>query len=127
MSFLVALWIIALLILAGVVVYAHMRPKSQALPSSGGASDLSRMMAGEILEMGGLIWNKTLLLRPHGERVISEGVVLWKRGHNLLVEKAFGRVMTEKGKTSSFFLKRIAEIKEVKETKGTSNQNLGKE
>ncbi len=49
---------------------------------------------------------------PHARqlRVVIIGVVT--RGHDYFIERIFGRIVRERGKASSFFLKHIAEHKE---------------
>ncbi|OGZ06602.1 MAG: hypothetical protein A3C93_00405 [Candidatus Lloydbacteria bacterium RIFCSPHIGHO2_02_FULL_54_17] len=112
MSFLVALWTLSLVALIGIVLYAH-RKRDAFTPSPHVADgNFGDLVVEELRETGEMLWRRAVLLRPHGERIVVESGILLKKGHNMLIEKAFGRVATEKGGSSSFFLKRIAEYKE---------------
>ncbi len=50
---------------------------------------------------------------PHARRLSVVVISLGKRGHDYFIERIFGRIIRERGKASSFFLKHIAEHKEA--------------
>lgn len=113
MTTLLALWLLSLAILIGMVVYAHRkddrsRPASQDAPVS-----FADFIAIELTRMTGHLVRGAFHLRPHGERVIAESRVFIRRGHDVFIEKIFGRLDVEQGQVTSFFLKRIAEHKEA--------------
>lgn len=51
-------------------------------------------------------------MKPHTSRVGIIVLNYGKRGHMAFSERLFGRIISERGKTASFFLKYIAEHKE---------------
>ncbi|MDO8521019.1 MAG: hypothetical protein Q7S52_02800 [bacterium] len=112
MPFLLAIWLFSLVVVIGIAFYARFK-QQVPLPISGDAtSDLDDFFVGELRGMSNELLRGVARFRPHGERVIIQGGVLIRKGHNMLIEKAFGRIAVEKGKASSFFLKRIAEHKD---------------
>ncbi len=111
MSFLVTLWASSLVLVIGMIAYAHWKKESLRAVLQTTPDGLGELVVEELRETGVYLLRGAVRLRPHGERIIVESGVLLKKGHNMLIEKAFGRVATEKGGTSSFFLKRIAEQK----------------
>ncbi|OGZ09262.1 MAG: hypothetical protein A3D65_05865 [Candidatus Lloydbacteria bacterium RIFCSPHIGHO2_02_FULL_50_13] len=113
MSILLTIWLLSLLVLLGLVFYARSRRSALTLPRESSAGDFGDFLMNESRAVGEEFWRGAARLRPHGERVIVESGVLIKKGHNMLIEKAFGRIAAPKGKASSFFLKRIAEHKDA--------------
>lgn len=111
MSLLVICWLLSLATLGGVVVYTR---SNTALPLSSGEQpeDWRDFVAIELTRMVGHVSHLFHYARPHGERAMFHSTVLLKKGHDLFIEKIFGRIVVEQGKAASFFLKRIAEHKE---------------
>jgi hypothetical protein len=111
MSLLVICWLLSLATLGGVVIYAR---SNSALPLSSDEQpeDWRGFVAIELTRMVGYVSHLFHYARPHGERAIFHSTVAIQKGHDLFIEKVFGRVVIEKGKAASFFLKRIAEHKE---------------
>ncbi len=58
---------------------------------------------------GGVIING---LRPHGKSIVRGSYRILRRGHDIFIERVYGRIRIDKGRASSFFLKQIAEHQE---------------
>ena len=112
MSFLLAIWLLSLAVILGLFFYARHRRGTSVLAPANTTENLNDLFVGELRGISDEVMRGIAHIRPHGARVVLHGSVLIKKGHNMLIEKAFGRIAIEKGKTSSFFLKRIAEHKE---------------
>ena len=113
MSLLLTCWLLSLVLLLGIVFYTHTSKSVRALSSEGAIDNLGDFAVALFREMSGEFLRGAALLRPHGEHIVLKSGILIKRGHNMLIEKAFGRMRVEKGKAPSFFLKHIAEHKEA--------------
>lgn len=118
MSFLTALWLISLVLLVGIIVYARRKEASFAASFEEMPDSFADFIAIELTRMTGHLSRGATQLRPHGERVIAQSTVFLKKGHDIFIEKIFGRMEIEKGNVVSFFLKRITEHKESLRQKG---------
>lgn len=113
MTPLIAFWLLSLVVLVGIVVYAGRKCGSDAVPIEDTPRNLADFIAIELARMTGHLSRGVVRLRPHGEMIIMQSSVVLKKGHDIFIEKIFGRIVIEKGKAASFFLKRIAEHKEA--------------
>ncbi len=118
MTPLIALWLFALIILVGIVVYGFHTKGSTNVSSEDAPTNWCNFLAIELTRMAGYISHLLIHARPHGEKAVAHGTIFLKKGHDMFIEKIFGRIEVEKGKAASFFLKRIAEHKETLRGKG---------
>ena len=109
-SFLIVCWLVSLLLLIGIFGYARTREVMSI--SADVPENFRDFIAIELARIGEYFLHGFAQARPHGERVIAGSTILLKKGHDLFIEKIIGRIEVEKGKTASFFLKRIVEYKE---------------
>jgi hypothetical protein len=54
-------------------------------------------------------------VKPHAAQVAVTALSFTKRGHDMFVERVFGRIELKRGNAASFFLKHIAEHKKQTE------------
>lgn len=112
MIFLVFLWGFSFLIISATVYYASFRDQIQTMSASIPARGIGEFVRDEIshsTQFMGLLGKRA---KPHTSRVGLMVFHYGKRGHVAFSERLFGRVISERGKTASFFLKYIAEHKE---------------
>ena len=113
MSPLVICWLLSLALLLGIFFYARNHRGAPAFSPKEIPESFSDFIAIELTRMGGHLSRLVQYARPHGEKVIATGGTFLKKGHDIFIEKIFGRMVIEKGNAASFFLKRIAEHKEA--------------
>lgn len=112
MTSLIFLWGLSLLLIAGVTGFAAFRKVEVSSSFNHAPLDLGEFVREEIHHFVLSLIKLAELLRPHTSKlglVVSHYV---KRGHTAFSERLFGRILSERGKTASFFLKYIAEHKE---------------
>ncbi len=112
MSILLSIWIVSLVSIVGALVYGRMlkhERRSETIELSERPVSFSDFMSHELA----LLKRDMLLLigslRPHGVRTIRSGVSMVLRGQEVFISRVYGRIKTQKGLASSFFLKQIAE------------------
>lgn len=113
-------WLGSLLLALCIFVYARVRG-GRTLGYDREAY-LGSLIAEELSGVGQHAARGALYFRPHGERAVAYGTLWLKRGHDVFIEKVFGRIEIEKGRTPSFFLKRIALHRE--ELRGTKEGTI---
>ena len=113
MSLLLVIWLLALSLIVGIIFYARIARRDARLNTARTPQDWSEFVHDEVLRMYGNVGRMVHVARPHGERAMSAGIVIVRRGHDLFIERVFGRMSVEKGKASSFFLKQITESKRL--------------
>lgn len=113
MSILVMTWAGSLAIMIGILFYGQLLAKRSASRGGEVVANWSDLIRKESIAA----WRYALLvmhaLHPHAKRAVVSLVVIARRSHDMFIERVFGHIEVEKGKTASFFLKRIAEHKEV--------------
>ena len=112
MTFLVFLWGLSLLIISGTVCYALFRNGIQSISAITPPQGVGEFVRDEIRHFAELTGHLGERLKPHATRVTEIAFNYGKRGHVAFSERLFGRIISERGKTASFFLKYIAEHKE---------------
>jgi hypothetical protein len=112
MSLIASLWFIALVVMAGIYWHGVFWKKSAMRRMTGGPKDFTELMTREIQLLNHDFGRLLLNLRPHGARAVRAGLVVVKRGHDLVINRVYGRTSITRGSASSFFLKQIAEHKE---------------
>ena len=115
MTFLVSLWFLLLAILAGIIIYGQNQEGESDLTVPENFHDFFMEEFARMEEFFRMVLER---LHPHGKRALVSGGTLLKKGHDAFLEKIFGGIEVEKGKVTSFFVKRIAEQKELLRKKG---------
>ena len=112
MTFLTFLWSLSFLSIAGVAGFIAFRKGKMSSSPNCTPLDLGGFVREEIRHLVEHASKMAALLKPHASKL---GLVVFrygKRGHTAFSERLFGRILSERGKTASFFLKYIAEHKE---------------
>jgi hypothetical protein len=115
MSFLLTIWSLSLIVLSAIsgFAFAYKKNNGNAAPQSGMSlpSSFGDFLADQCHDVFYYIQKGVHHAKPHARNL---GIVIVKysqRGHDLFVERVFGRIETKKGVSTSFFLKSIAEHK----------------
>lgn len=124
MIFLVFLWGLSFLIISGTVCYVSFRRGMEATPAITPARGIGEFVRDEIYHFILFITHLTERVKPHTSRVGLAILHYSKRGHLALSRRLFGRMISERGKTASFFLKYIAEHKK-NTRKGVVGERVG--
>ncbi len=115
MSILFIIWLMALLVLGGTLVYAHFRMKrAHYILEVRVPSDFSEFLSLELHDIILCLRRMMHTARPHAKRATGYAVLVSRRGYDLFIERIFGRKEVTRGKTTSFFLKHISEEKEAR-------------
>ena len=112
MSILLSIWIVSLASIVGALVYGRIvtnQRRSETIELSQRPVSFSDFMSHELAELKSDMLLLIEGLRPHGVRTIRSGVTMVQRGQEVFISRVYGRIKTEKGRASSFFLKQIAE------------------
>ena len=112
MTFLVFLWGLSFLTISGTVCYVSFRNAPHDASANFPARGLGEFVRDEIHHFVEYVSHLGERLKPHTSRVGLMVLNYGKRGHVAFSERLFGRIISERGKTASFFLKYIAEHKE---------------
>lgn len=112
MSTLLIIWIVSALTLLSIVIYARKCAAVRDITALQAEVRFSDVVTREITTLHRDFYKLLDAARPHGERSLSAGLVMVKRGQDLFISRVYGRIQSEKGRASSFFLKQIAEHKE---------------
>jgi len=99
--------------MVGIVFFAHRRVQTGGVPHGKIPHGITEFLLDELHDLRVLLEEFFVHTRPHRARVRGHAVVLFGRGKNIFMERVYGRVMKERGKTASFFLKHIAEHQET--------------
>lgn len=102
-------WIISALTILGIILYARFYQSEREDALLHGEHRLSDVLTEEMLSLHRDLRELFEVLKPHGKRSLSAGLVMVKRGQDLFISRVYGRIQCEKGRASSFFLKQIAE------------------
>ena len=119
MSLLLWIWAFALVALIGVGVRASYMAGRGVRPAYV-PHDLSDLVRAEIVRMRADGREIVEAIKPHGKSVAKESLRVLRRGHDLIIERVYGRIRVEKGRASSFFLKQIAEHQGKGDARGRS-------
>ena len=112
MSMLLILWIVSGMTLVGVILYARHIAAKVEFSAPHVAPTLPDVVASEVALLHRDFSKLIDVAKPHGKRTLAAGVVMVKRGQDVFIRRVYGRIQSEKGRASSFFLKQIAEHKE---------------
>lgn len=124
MSLLTITWLLSLATLVVTTLYAFRRARSAPAPRYV-PHDLGEFIHEALTHMVGGVSNTLGSAQPHARRVSAYVVSVSKWGHDMFIDRVFGKTALAPGKTASFFLKYIAEHKE--EVRGTPEQRAGLE
>lgn len=112
MIFLVFLWGLSFLTISGTICYGVFRNGTESSPVNNTPLDLGEFVRDEIHHLLERVSKLRELVKPHTSRLLIAVLNYCKRGHVAFSERLFGRILSERGKAASFFLKYIAEHKE---------------
>ncbi|OGZ07211.1 MAG: hypothetical protein A2942_03790 [Candidatus Lloydbacteria bacterium RIFCSPLOWO2_01_FULL_50_20] len=109
MTLLTAIWLLSLAVVSGILVYAHRKNTDLRVSPEDVLASFADFLALELSHMIDQLSYGAVRVRPHGIRILTQSRIFLERGHDIFLEKIFGRLDVEKGNVTSFFLKRIAE------------------
>ncbi len=124
MSTLLIIWIVSALTLLCIVVYARKNAGRQENVNEQSQIRLGDVVSREITTLHRDFYKLLDAAKPHGQRSLSAGLVMVKRGQDLFISRVYGRIQSEKGRASSFFLKQIAEHKERDVERENSSRSM---
>lgn len=115
MSPLFALWSLSLMVVVAIIAFAHSRMRHNELTVGGLPlpSKFVEFIGDQFHDMLFYASRAIHHARPHAAQVAVTALSFTKRGHDLFVERVFGRMELKRGNAASFFLKHIAEAKRV--------------
>lgn len=108
------LWIGSLLLILTIVVLAAVR-RTVPVTTEVSFADLVRD------ELSWIVDHLRMITRGafnKGSALLVSGAMPLRRGNELFIERVFGKMKIERGRASSFFLKRIAEHKDIVRREG---------
>ena len=111
MSLLITIWVFALALVIAIMVFASSRARRCEVTLESGVTPT------QFTEFFGDQFHDMLVhavkgfhhVKPHATQMGMSAFAFSKRGHDLFVERVFGRMELKRGNTVSFFLKHIAE------------------
>jgi hypothetical protein len=112
MSILFGIWLASLITIMGIVLYGRTLHNRSFQTHEHPSIHLHDLIAHEVSELNKVFLSLLETAKPHGVRTARAGLVMIKRGQELIIHRVYGRMKVEKGRTSSFFLKHISEHKE---------------
>jgi hypothetical protein len=119
MSFLFISWLVSLIAVGGIAGMALSGMRGRSFSREHEPTDLSGFLSGELHAFFELLRSyATHAWRPLANWTIDKSAHYVTRGHDMFMERVYGRVEIERGKAASFFLKRIAEHKEESKKNG---------
>jgi hypothetical protein len=115
MSPLFAIWSLSLMVVVAIIAFAYSRMRHDEVAVGGVAlpSKFVEFFGDQFHDMFAHVSRVLHHVRPHAAQVGMLALSLSKRGHDLFVERVFGRIELKRGSASSFFLKHIAEEKRI--------------
>lgn len=120
MSLLMYIWFASFLAMVGIVLHGRRsRSKTELLDIrlSDFASHEAHLLLTDVISF-------FHILRPHGVRALSRGLVFVRRGQDFIITNVYGKTKMHKGSASSFFLKQIAEQKEMESEKRAEDREV---
>lgn len=108
MSTLSIIWVIALVIMVSILLYARREVSDSANSPVNPLRlrDLARKEAHLLLRDTISAFQQ---MKPHGTRALNSGVVFVRRGQDFFIAQVYGKIKVHQGSASSFFLKQIRE------------------
>lgn len=103
------LWVGSLLAMSGIIAFAVFRRSTYATSET----TFVDFVRGEMYHVAVFFRAIVFSALKNGSALIISGAGPLRRGNEMFMERMFGRVKIERGRASSFFLKRIAEHKDV--------------
>ena len=75
--------------------------------------DLGDFFARELGRMASEIRSVLDRIQPERDRAVRAVTLVARRGHDVFIERVFGRIEVKKGNASSFFVRHIALAKKI--------------
>ncbi len=122
MTALLSVWALSIAILFAVTLYAYHRAQRVPLPRYVPRS-LSDFVHEALSHLAIHLHSAAGTAKPHARRFSETLISISRRGHDVFIDRVFGRMSQERGRSASFFLKYIAEHKEREE--GSPEQKAG--
>lgn len=113
MSLLITIWAVSLAVLSAILGIAFaLKKRGRAIIQNGAhPCGFGEFLAEQCHDALYRIQRGVHHMKPHAKNFGIVVVKYSERGHDLFVERVFGRMETKKGVSTSFFLKSIAEHK----------------
>lgn len=126
MSLLIAIWLISLVVVLAIIILAYARARHDEVTVGSG------VLPSKFVEFFGDQFHDFLFhasralhhVKPHAAQVVVTAISFTKRGHDLFIERIFGRVELKRGSAGSFFLKHIAEEKRSSQNEQRDHKSL---
>ena len=112
MTNLLFIWIGSLVVLAGVLLFSLFRARNMNTALFQRPEGFREFIIDALGHLLGHFSHVAISAEPHARKIGLLFFHFGKRGHDVFSERVFGKVVSERGKTASFFLKHIAENKE---------------
>lgn len=114
---------LALLVIEGLAAFVHARHDGESSLYVH-AGSLRGFISGEVYGMVRAVYAALYELLPHGQRAIFVVSVHGRRASDMFVKRVFGRMEMKRGTASSFFLKHLAEHREMDRRSSSEKQGL---
>lgn len=120
MSLLFAMWVLSAGVVLATLGMVFFRVRGGALVSlrMRAPSNLGEFFTDQLHEVLVRFFTAVHHIKPHARQLGMTALLYTKKGHDLFVERVFGRIELPRGGTVSFFLKHIAEHKEMNHRDG---------
>jgi hypothetical protein len=120
MTSLFAIWSLSLMVVIAIIGAAHLRMRRNELTVGGVPlpSKFSEFIGDQFHDMLSHVLHAIHHMKPHVAQVAVTALSFTQRGHDIFVERVFGRIELKRGNAASFFLKHIAEHKKQTEKGG---------
>jgi hypothetical protein len=108
------------MVVIAIIGVAHLRMRHNELTVGGVPlpSKFAEFIGDQFHDMLSHVSQALHYAKPHAAQVAVTALSFTKRGHDMFVERVFGRIELKRGNAASFFLKHIAEHKKQTEKSG---------
>jgi hypothetical protein len=114
------------MVVVAIITFAHLRMRHDELTVGGLSlpSKFSEFFGDQLHDMLSHLSMVLHHAKPHAAEVGMMALAFSKRGHDIFVERVFGRMELKRGSAVSFFLKHIAEEKRASQKNPTDPLSL---
>lgn len=126
MSPLIAIWSLSLTVVLTIIILAYARVRHDEVAVGTGAlpSKFVEFFGDQFHDLIAHASRALHHVKPHAAQVAVTALSFSKRGHDLFIERVFGRVERKRGSAGSFFLKHIAEERRMSQKDQRDPQSL---
>ncbi|KKU77599.1 MAG: hypothetical protein UY04_C0055G0004 [Parcubacteria group bacterium GW2011_GWA2_47_7] len=118
------IWLVSALVLIGIMFYAYVNAVRQQYTAIHTRLRFADFVFDEVSLLHRDIFRLVEKAKPQGQRTARAGMVIVKRGQEFFTSRIFGRIESERGRASSFFLKQIIEHKERDVERGNDERSV---